>query len=72
MVLDAISLFLSSIPNGFEFTVNSLPMHINSTINTTTRVLVLSNHSVDALHDYLAHFLQGMEFQTRKSVDFQH
>lgn len=72
MVLDAISKFLVSIPNGFNFTLTSLPIAVSETLNKKTDVLVLSNNNVDALHDYLAYFLLSMEFQSRKSVDFHH
>lgn len=70
MVLAFIRSFLSSLPNLFNFTLNSLPLKVSQTLNTRTDVLVLSNSSVDALHDYLALFLMSMPFQTRKSVDF--
>ncbi len=45
---------------------------MSSTLNKQTNVQVLSNHNVDALHDYLAFFLLTMPFQTRKAVDFMY
>jgi LAGLIDADG endonuclease len=70
MVLQAITLYLASLPNGFNFTLNSQPPKMSNTLNHTTNVNVISNHNIDALYDYLAYYLINMPFQTRKSVDF--
>ena len=70
LLLQNISSFIISLPDGFNFTLNSPAPVISSTVNKTTNVTVLGLGNIDAIHDYLAMFLLNMEFQTRKSVDF--
>lgn len=69
-VLTAISAYLSPLPNGFNFTINSPSPAVASTLNKRTSVYLLSIVNVDALYDILLFFLIGMPFQTRKGVDF--
>ena len=69
-LLDTIVLYLSALPNEFNFSLNTSPTKIGSVINKRTNVRVLSINSVDTLYDYLAYFLLSMPFQTRKKVDF--
>nr|QNH82624.1 LAGLIDADG endonuclease [Dioszegia changbaiensis] len=69
-VLTAISAYLSALPNGFNFTVNSPSIVVANTLNKRTSVSVLSIVNVDALFDTLLFFLISMPFQTRKGVDF--
>ena len=70
MVLNAITVFLQSLPKDFKFTLNSQPPVVSSSLNKTTNVSVITINSIDALYDYLMFFLLDMPFQTRKSVDF--
>lgn len=70
VVLDAIVVFLTTLPNGFSFTHNSNPVSVGSVVNKRTDVKVLSINNVDVLHDTLAYFFLEMPFQTRKQVDF--
>ncbi len=69
-VMEAIAIFLQSLPKLFEFSINSLPPLVTNTLNRSTSVTVLSISNIDALHDYFMFFLLNMPFQTRKSVDF--
>ncbi len=67
---DYISAYLSALPNGFNFTIDSPSPAVASTLNKRTSVSVLYIVNVDALYDTLLFFLIGMPFQTRKGVDF--
>jgi len=69
-LMHSIGLFLEGLPNGFGYSLHTLPLLINFTLNKTTGVLVLSNANVDSLFDILAHYLLGLPFQTRKETDF--
>ena len=69
-VLEAIAIYLKSIPKGYNFSLKSgAPTVINS-INKKTSVSVISIVNIDTLYDYLLFFLLDMSFQTRKGVDF--
>lgn len=69
-LLKTISSYLSSLPNGFCFTLNSPAPKVSITLNKRTNVTVIVIANVDALYDYLAMFLLDMPFQSRKSTDF--
>lgn len=70
MVLNAIALFLQSLPKSFPFTLNSLPPVVANSLNKKTNVSVITVNSIDALYDYLMFFLLAIPLQTRKSLDF--
>jgi len=70
MVLNAIALFLQSLPKSFPFTLNSLPPVVANSLNKKTNVSVITVNSIDALYDYLMFFLLSIPLQTRKSLDF--
>lgn len=68
LVLDAIVVFLATLPNGFSSLTT--PVTVGNVLNKRTDVRVLSINNVDVLHDILAYFFLAMPFQTRKGVDF--
>jgi len=70
MVLQGIALYLESLPQGFTFSINSLPLVVNNTTHSNNTVYVISITNIDALYDYLVFLLLDMPFQTRKGVDF--
>ena len=61
---------MSTLPNGFGFTLNSPAPKVSMTLNKRTNVTVIVIANIDALYDYLAMFLLDMPFQSRKSIDF--
>jgi len=65
-----IALFLQSLPLGFTFSLNSIPIVVSNTFHSNNTVSVISITNIDALYDYLMFFLLDMPFQTRKGVDF--
>lgn len=69
-LLESISSYFTSLPNGFGFTLNSPAPKVSITLNKRTNVTVIAIANIDALYDYLAMFLLDMPFQSRKSVDF--
>ena len=69
-VLQGIALFLQSLPLGFTFSLNSIPLVVSNTFHSNNTVSVISITNIDALYDYLMFFLLDMPFQTRKGVDF--
>ena len=69
-VFQGIALFLQSLPLGFTFSLNSMPLVVSNTLHSNNTVSVISITNVDALYDYLMFFLLDMPFQTRKGVDF--
>lgn len=72
MVLEAITHYLTTLPNLFGSVVISPSPIVSNTLNQRTSVNVLAISNIDALHDYLAFMLLSMPFQTRKSVDFMY
>lgn len=70
MVLQSIYSYLQSLPKGFSFSINTLPIKPSYALYSKTSVSVISIANIDALYDYLMYFLLNLEFQTRKSVDF--
>jgi hypothetical protein len=63
-------LYLEFLPQGFIFSINSLPLFVNNTLHSNKTVYVISITNIDALYDYLIFLLLDMPFQTRKGVDF--
>ena len=72
IVLQAISLFFASLPNLFEFTLNSGVPYNSESLNNSTAVYTFSMQDIDSLYAYILFFFLGMPFQTRKLVDFQY
>ena len=70
LLLESISSYLTTLPNGFGFTLKSPAPKVSITLNKRTNVTVIAIANIDALYDYLAMFLLDMPFQSRKSVDF--
>jgi hypothetical protein len=70
MVLQGIALYLESLPQGFTFSINSLPLVVNNTTHSNNTVYVISITNIYALYDYLVFLLLDMPFQTRKGVDY--
>lgn len=69
-LLESISSYLATLPNGFGFALKSPAPKVSITLNKRTNVTVIAIANIDALHAYLAMFLLDMPFQSRKSVDF--
>jgi hypothetical protein len=63
-------LYLQSIPKGFTFSINSVPLVVSNALHSNKKISVISNNNIDALYDYLMFLLLDMPFQTRKGVDF--
>ena len=70
MVLDAIAIYLKSLPKVFTFSLNSTPPNVHNIMNKRTSVSVISIINIDGLHDYLLFFLLNLPFQSRKAEDF--
>jgi hypothetical protein len=70
MVLQSISLYLHSIPQGFTFSKKSVPLVVSNATHTNNTISVISINNIDSLYDYLMFLLLDMPFQTRKGVDF--
>ena len=69
-VLQCIALYLQSIPKGFTFSINSVPLFVSNALHSNNKISVISINNIDALYDYLMFLLLDMPFQTRKGVDF--
>lgn len=71
VVLDAIKLYLSSIPKGVNITKNTpLPL-LTISLNKNTNVLSYLINNIDVSYDYIIPFFQALDFQTRKFEDFK-
>lgn len=53
MVLQSISLYLQSIPKGFTFSNNSVPLVESNATHTNNTISVISINNIDSLYDYL-------------------
>ena len=69
-ILEAITVYLKSLPKGFNFSLNSGVPTVSQTLNKRTSVSVISIVNIDTLYDYLLFFFLDMPFQTRKAEDF--
>lgn len=79
IVLNAIITFLSTLPNGFNYSHyqvnpdnNTPSISMGDITNKRTDVRVLSINNIDTLYDYLTYFLLNLTFQSRKEVDFHY
>jgi len=69
-VIQCIALYLKSIPKGFTFSINSVPLFVSNALHSKNKISVISINNIDALYDYLMFLLLDRPFQTRKGVDF--
>jgi len=51
MVVQGIALYLESLPQGFTFSINSLPLVVNNMTHSNNTVYVISITNIDALYD---------------------
>jgi hypothetical protein len=70
IVLQGIALYLQSIPQGFTFSINSVPPVVSNATHSNNKISVISINNIDALYDYLMFLLLDLPFQTRKGIDF--
>nr|QCQ69141.1 Homing endonuclease [Powellomyces hirtus] len=70
MVLTAISAYLEVLPKAFTYSTNTLPPHVNWTLNKPVSVWSLSISNVDALHYYVIYLFLAVPFQSIKGVYF--
>lgn len=69
--LNAITTFLTRLPNSVLQKSKILPMNVVSTINVKTNVVSLVVSSVDNLYSCVLPYLDSSNMYTRKVIDFK-
>lgn len=68
--LNAITTFLTGLPNNLAQDSKILPLNVISTTNVRTDVVSLVVNSVDSLYYYLLPLLDSCKMYSRKAIDF--
>ncbi len=69
--LNAIKVFISTLPNINLHNTNLSPPNVTSAINKNTDVVSLVVNSIDSLYYYILPFLDSSKMYTRKAIDFK-
>lgn len=69
--LNAITTFLTKLPNNISQDSKILPLNVVSTTNIKTNVVSLVINSADSLYNCVLPYLDSSKMYTRKSIDFK-
>jgi hypothetical protein len=69
--LNAIKIYIESLPNIHEQTIKLLPPNVTSATNKNTNVISLVVNSIDSLYYYILPMLEASKMYSRKAQDFK-